>query len=186
MNLNITLLLVVFFGIFHVFGGALFGRGIRARREHSGDARPFLVGGAVFGIAPVIFDFAFFIPQGAIVWGLIGPALFVLAALISAFVWEGPFEEIDTRALISLGMGSGAVLLGVFGALFMWNAAQTSNPGLVDYIMGGVWTCMFVGIGGSFAWAGLSAILHHRTLDEENKFRERAAKRRKPKKKSES
>lgn len=95
-------------------------------------------------------------------WGLIGPAIFIAATLISAFVWEGPFEQIDTPALISLGVG-GAVLLGIFGAMFTLNAMMTHETSLVDWIMGGVWTCMFVGIGSSFAWTGLSAILHHRT-----------------------
>lgn len=166
MNLTVTLLLVVFFGIFHTFGGAMFGQGIRALREHSGSARQFFIAGTVFGILPVVFDFAFFVGQRAIVWGMIGPALFIFAALVSAFVWEGPFETIDTKAVLSFGMGTGALLVGIFGAIFMWNAAQENNPGLVDYIMGGVWTCMFVGIGGGFAWTGLSAILHRRTMDQ--------------------
>lgn len=125
-NLVTTLLLVVFFGIFHIFGGALFGQGIRALREHTGRAPFFLLAGVLFGIVPLVFDYAFFIPQNQVVWGLIGPALFLGAMLISAFVWEGPFEEIDSNALLSFGLG-------------------------------------------------LSAILHHRTMDEETALRERAS-----------
>jgi hypothetical protein len=176
MNPTSLPLLVVFFGIFHVFGGALFGQGIRALRDNRDRARFFLVSGAVFGILPIVFDYAFLMMQNAVVWGLGGPALFLFATVVSAFVWEGPFEEIDPKALLALGMGSGAVLLGIFGAMFMWNAAQQDNVGAFDYIMGGVWTCLFVGVGASFAWLGLSALMHHRTLAEENTLRARAAK----------
>lgn len=59
MNLTVTLLLVVFFGIFHAFGGASLGSGIRVLRENSPQARFLLIFGAVFGLVPHLFDYFF-------------------------------------------------------------------------------------------------------------------------------
>jgi len=157
------LFIAVFLSIFHALGGGAVGQGLRAAQSGSNKTTFFFLWGGLMGLTPLIFDWFFLIAQGNLIYGLVGPVLFIAAALASAFL----NLNMDGGAIISAAMGTVALLLGILSIPLMLDAARASNPGLTDYIFGGCFVLMFVVIGGSFAWNGLRAIFRGVTLDDE-------------------
>ncbi len=169
MNTFLALFLTVFFSIFHVLGGGAMGQAVRSAQSGSDKTAFFLLWGAGMGVPPLLFDWFFLIAQGQLIYGLVGPVLFVVTLLASAFLQV----KIDGPALISAALGSAAFLLGVLAIPLMLDAARQAGAGLSDYVFGACFVLMFVVIGGSFAWNGLSAIVRGISLDQEYVERER-------------
>lgn len=159
--------LVIFFGIFHAFGGAMFGRGVRALWTEPDKALGFVIGGALFGFVPLMFDWFYFIQQHQVVQGVVGPALFVGTALLSALAGRGILKRIDPKALMVTGIGVAAALLGVLAIPFLLEPGEGRDIGSMEYVMGGCWVFMFIVIGSGFALSGLNALLHERTFDQQ-------------------
>lgn len=163
MELVLPLFITVFLSIFHLLGGGAVGYAFRATQRGSNKAGFFFLWGGLMGLVPLIFDWFFLIAGGYLIYGLIGPILFIIAALASAFL----NLNIDGSAIISAALGIVAFLLGILSIPLMLDAARATNPGLTDYIFGGCFVLMFVVIGGSFAWNGLRAIFRGVTLNDE-------------------
>lgn len=169
-------LLVAFFGVFHFLGGGAAGQGVRAALRGSDDWKLFLLWGLGMGGLPVVFDWFFLIAQGYALLGLIGPAIFVVTLLASAFLEM----KIDPTAVISAALGSAALMIGLFAIPLMLDAYKESNPGVEDYIFSAIFVLLFVLIGGAFAWNGFSAILRGVSLD--HVLSERVQKQNQPRK----
>ncbi len=174
MNPFFPLLLAVFFGIFHLLGGGAIGQGVQALRRGSSQWLFLFVWGAIMGGVPLIFDWFFLIGQGYWLAGLIGPAVFVISAFISAYLEL----DIDGGAVISAALGSTAFLIGLFSIPLMLDRSKEFNLGTEDYLFGGCFVLAFVGVGGSFAWNGIRAILRGISLDQA--YAEREGKRERP------
>lgn len=172
MNPFFPLLLTVFFSIFHVLGGGALGQAVRAARRGSDESTFFLLWGVGMGGLPVIFDWFFLIAQGHLIHGLIGPTLFIITTLASAFLEL----KIDGGAVVSTALGSTAFLIGLFSIPLMLDGLKTSNAGLTDYLCGSIFVLLFVVIGGSFAWNGYNAMLSGISLDQEYAEREQKLK----------
>jgi hypothetical protein len=163
MNQILPLFITIFLSIFHLLGGGAVGQGLRATLRGSDKATFFLLWGAGMGLLPLIFDWVFLVAQGHLIYGLVGPVLFIIAALASALLEL----KIDGGAIISAALGSVALLLGILSIPLMLDAAKTTNPGMADYVFGGCFVLLFVVIGGSFAWNGFGALYHEISLDQE-------------------
>jgi hypothetical protein len=168
LNQILPLFLTVFFSIFHMLGGGAVGQGVRAAQRGSDKAMFFLLWGAGMGLVPLVFDWFFLIAQGHLIYGLVGPILFVVTALASAFLEL----KIDGGAVISAAAGSVGFLLGILSVPLMLDAAKTHDLGAADYVFGGCFVLLFVVIGGAFAWNGFSAIFRGIALDQEYAERE--------------
>ncbi len=164
----LPLFITVFLSIFHLLGGVAVGQGLRATVRGSDKAIFFLLWGAGMGLLPLIFDWFFLIEQGHLIYGIVGPVLFIVAALASALLQL----KIDGGAIISAALGSVALLLGILSIPLMLDATKTTDPGMVDYVFGGCFVLLFVVIGGSFAWNGFSALFRGISLDQEYAERE--------------
>ncbi len=173
MNPFFPLLLTVFFGIFHLLGGGALGQAVRLARRGS-DPWFFVLWGAGMGGLPLIFDWFFLIAQGHLIYGLIGPALFGITTLASAFLEV----KMDGGAVISAALGSAGFLIGLLSIPLMLDRSKTSDLGMTDYLGGGCFVLLFVVIGGSFAWSGFSAIVRGISLDQA--YAERAQKPKQP------
>lgn len=178
MNPFFPLLLTVFFGIFHFLGGVALGQAVRAARGGL-DPWSLLVWGVGMGGLPVIFDWFFLIAQGHLIYGLIGPCLFVITTLASAFLEL----KIDGGAIISAAVGSAGFLIGLFPIPLMLDRSKTFDLGMTDYLFGGCFALLFVVIGGSFAWSGFSAIMRGISLDQAHAEREQKVKHSRERKK---
>ncbi len=168
MNPFVPLLLMVFFGIFHLLGGGAVGQGVQAIRRGSNQWAFLFLWGALMGGVPLIFDWLFLIRPGYLPYGLVGPAVFVITAFVSAYLEL----DIDGGAVISAALGSAAFLIGLFSIPLMLDRSEASNPGMQDYLFGGCFVLLFVVIGGAFAWNGFSAMLRALSLDQEYAERE--------------
>src|SRR5574340_744660 len=126
MNPFFPLLLTVFFSIFHALGGAALGQAVRAARRGSDEFTFLLLWGAGMGGLPVIFDWFFLIAQGRLIYGLVGPTLFVITTFASAFLEL----RIDGGAVVSAALGSTALLIGLFSIPLMLDGLESSNVGL--------------------------------------------------------
>lgn len=159
----LPLFLTVFLSIFHALGGGAVGQGFRAAQSGSHKATFFFLWGALMGLVPLIFDWFFLIAQGNLIYGLVGPVLFIATALASAFLTL----NIDGGAIISTALGTVAFLLGLLSIPLMLDAARGRALGTEDYAFSSCFVLMFVVIGGSFAWNGLRAIFRGVSLDDE-------------------
>lgn len=159
--------LVIFFGIFQILGGAMLGRGARLVWSEPEAARGLVFGGIMFGIFPMLFDWFYFIQQGQLLYGLIGPALWGGSALLAALAGPGLVRRFDPKAVGAVVIGTAAALLGVFAIPFFMEQLKGRDIGSMDYVFAGCWVFMFVVIGSGTALAGLRALVHERTFDEE-------------------
>jgi hypothetical protein len=172
MNPFFPLLLTVFFSIFHVLGGVAMGQGVRAALRGSDESMSLVLWGAGMGGLPVIFDWFFLIAQGHLIYGLIGPILFIITTLASAFLQV----KMDGGALISAALGSAGLVMGLLSIPLMLDRSKTFDLGVTDYLFGGCFVLLFVVIGGAFAWNGYSAMLRGISLDQEYAEREQKVK----------
>lgn len=163
MDQIFPIFITVFLSIFHALGGGAVGHGLRTAQRGSNKAGFFFLWGGLMGLVPLIFDWFFLIAQGNLLYGLVGPVLFIITALASAFL----NLNLDTSAIISAAMGTTGLLIGILSIPLMLDAAQTTNPGVADYVFAGCFVLMFVVIGGAFAWNGFGAIFRGITLDQE-------------------
>lgn len=168
MSPFMALLLTVFFSLPHILGGGAIGQGIRAIKNGSDASVSLFLWGAIMGGLPVVFDWFFLILPGYVLNGLVGPSLFLVAMLMSAFL----DLHFDGSAVLSAVLGSGAVLVGILAVPLMLDALRTSSPQITDYVCGGGMVVMFIAIGGSFAWNGFSAMIRGITFDQEMAERE--------------
>lgn len=161
------LILVVFFGIFHLIGGLAVGKGIRERAAEGKSGSELMLWGAVIGITPILFDWFFLIREGELIWGAVGPALFIAAAIFGRVVLNGDLSRRNEKSIASVLMGGAAFSLGLLLTPYMIQQAQTrENLGAADYVCGGAIPLMFILIGASFVWNGLSAIMKNMPFDE--------------------
>ena len=174
------LFITVFFSIFHALGGGAVGQGLRAAQRGSNKATFFFLWGGLMGLLPLIFDWFFLIAQGNLIYGLVGPILFIVTAFASAFLTL----NIDGGAIISAAIGTTGFLLGILSIPLMLDVAKTANPGITDYAFGGCFVLIFAVIGGSFAWNGLRAIFRGVSLDQEYAEREQKLEEREKRKKN--
>ncbi len=162
MNPVWPLILTVFFSIFHFLGGGAVGQAVRAAQRGESTSLTLAVWGAGMGVLPIVFDWFFLILPGNLLLGLVGPLVFIVTALASAFL----NVKVDGPAVISAALGSTAFLLGIFVIPLTLDAARTREFGLEDYVGGTCLVLMFLVIGGGFAWNGFSAMLRGISLDQ--------------------
>lgn len=159
--------LVVFFGIFHVIGGLAFGKGVRERISDGKAGSQLIVWGLLMGGSPILFDWFFLIRVGELVPGLMGPILFIAAAIAGGMFFTGELSRKNEKSIAAILMGGTSLMLGLMITPYLIRQAQThENLGLVDYVCGGLIPVFFIFIGGSFAWTGFSAIRKRLTFDE--------------------
>ncbi|MBI5032232.1 MAG: hypothetical protein HZB51_17005 [Chloroflexi bacterium] len=130
------------------------GLGVRAALRGSDKVYFYAIWGTLIGLVPFLFDWFFLIAQGHLIYGLVGPVLFGVALVASAFLEL----KIDGAAVISAVIGSAAFLLGILSIPLSLDATKTRTLGIEDYVFGSCFVLMFVVIGGSFAWNGFSAM----------------------------
>lgn len=184
MEFGNPLVLVIFFGIFHLIGGLALGKGIRERFGEADTGNQLIVWGFLMGAAPILFDWFFLIRAGMVQPGLIGPVLFVIAAIVGGIFFNGELSRRNEKSIAAVLMGGTSLMLGLLLTPYLIQQAQTrDNLGLVDYLCGGLIPVLFIFVGTSFAWTGLSAILKRRSFDEhiaerETEIEEKAQKKR--------
>lgn len=172
MELN-PIFLVVFFGIFHIAGGLAVGKGVRERVSDSEAGNSLIAWGFIMGGLPLVFDWLFLIREGALIAGLIGPALFVISAIVGGLAFTGELSRKNEKSFGAILMGGTGLMLGLMLTPYLIQQAQTRDDiGMVDYLCGGLIPIIFMFIGGSFVWTGLSAILKKRSFDEHVSERE--------------
>jgi hypothetical protein len=164
----------LFFSIFHAFGGAALGRGLRTLRSDPQNAATLLLWGALMGLTPLLFDWFFLLRVGQWAYGVIGPGIFVMTALASAALWTGALEQLDGRAMAAAALGGSALVIGLAAAPLLVGAALAHGAAAGEIVFGAVWLLFFVGIGSGIAWTGLMALRHGRTFDQEARRRQRA------------
>lgn len=162
MNPFFPPLITVFLGVFHLLGGGALGQGVRAALRESDQSVNLILWGGLMGGLPLVFDWYFLIAQGHIIYGLIGPLLFLISASAAAFLRL----RIDGPAVLSAVVGSAALFIGLLVIPLMLGRAQEFELGITDYLFGAVFVLMFVLIGGAFAWNGFSAMLRGISLDQ--------------------
>lgn len=173
MPLENPFFLAFFFSIFHAFGGAAVGRAIRTLATEPENSVTLLIWGGVMGLGPLIFDWFFLLREGHLGYGMIGPAVFVVVALVGGFLWRGALAKLDGGAMAATMLGSAGVVIGVALIPYMLTVARERRLELADWILGPLMLLMFIGIGGGFAWTGINALRHGRTFEEETKIRDR-------------
>lgn len=167
MELNSPYFLVVFFGIFHMIGGLAFGKGIRERLTGAKTGYKLMVWGAIMGILPMIFDWFFLIRVDKIMAGTVGPALFILAVILGGIFFTKELSRKHEQSIVAILMGGTAFMLGSMLIPYLIQQAQTrDNLGLVDYLCGGFIPFIFILVGFSFIWTGISAMRKNLTFDE--------------------
>ena len=161
------LILVVFFGIFHVVGGLGLGKGIRERITDPKAGNQLIAWGLIMGALPIVFDWFFLIRVGELVLGLVGPVLFIVAAIVGGMFFTGDLSRNNEKSIGSILMGGTALMLGLMLTPYLIQQANTrDNLGLVDYLCGGSIPVFFILIGASFVWTGFSAIRKNLSFDE--------------------
>ncbi|GAB4499599.1 MAG: hypothetical protein OHK003_16130 [Anaerolineales bacterium] len=167
MEFGNPFILVAFFGIFHVIGGLSFGKGIRKKFGEAGAGNQLIAWGLLMGAVPIFFDWFFLIRAGMLLTGVIGPALFIVSAAIGGIFLNGELSRRNEKSIAAVLMGGTALMLSLLLIPYLIQQAQTrENLGLVDYLCGGSIPILFILIGASFMWTGLSAILKRRSFDE--------------------
>ncbi|MBI5302198.1 MAG: hypothetical protein HY868_08680 [Chloroflexi bacterium] len=174
MSPDSPLFLVFFFSIFHALGGAAVGRAIRTLQSEPQNSLTLFIWGGIMGLGPLVFDWFFLIREGELGYGMIGPAVFVVVALVGGFLWRGALEKIDGGAIASAAVGGAACLIGIMLAPYLIGIARTRQLEIADWCFGTLLVLLFVGVGASFAWTGALAIFHGHTFDEEIKLRQKA------------
>ncbi len=159
--------LAFFFSIFHAMGGAAIGLGFRSLNQDLQKSKMLFIWGGLMGVVPFLFDWVFLISRGQLLYGLIGPAGWVLSMIVVGLFWQGESQRLNGSALIALFLGGAALIMGILLAPYMIHSAVQNEVGLADWIFGGIFLFMFVVIGGSIAWAGLMTLLRDSTQSQE-------------------
>lgn len=167
MSLSNPLFLATFFSIFHGFGGAAIGRGLRTLSNEPENGTQFIFWGILMGVPPIVFDWFFLLRVGETSYGFIGPGVFVLAALITGFFWTEELDLLDQKAIGAVAMGGSALLLGLILTPYLINQALTRDLKVVDWFFGSCFLLFFILIGGGFVWNGIMALIRSTTFDEE-------------------
>lgn len=157
------LFLTLFFSIFHAVGGLAFGRGLRTVGHDPQNSLNLVLLGGLFGLAPLVFDWFFFLREGEIILGLIGPSVFAATAVSGALVETGARANMAVRALVTTTLGSAAFVIGIYAAFVGLTSGRTLT--IADWIFGSLLVLLFVLIGGGFAASGLRALFGGQTLD---------------------
>lgn len=161
------IILVLFFGIFHLTGGLAVGKGIRERGSDKKAGGQLIAWGAIMGVTPTLFDWFFLIREGELVWGLIGPGLFIMAGILGWVFLNGELSRRNEKSIGAVLMGGTALILGLLLTPYLIQQAQIREGiGLVDYVCGGAIPLMFIFIGASFAWNGVTALRKNMSFDE--------------------
>lgn len=167
MSIGNPLILVVFFGIFHVIGGLGLGKGIRERITDPKAGNQLIAWGLIMGALPIVFDWFFLIRVGHFISGLVGPTLFIIAALVGGIHFTGELSRKNEKSIGAIMMGGTALMLGLMLTPYLIQQAGTRDDlGLVDYLCGGSIPVFFILIGTNFVWTGFTAIRKHLTFDE--------------------
>ena len=166
------LILVVFFGIFHGFGGLAFGKGLRDRITGNNGSGSLILWGAIMGLTPILFDWFFLINNGQTLYGLIGPGIFVLAAIAAGIFYTTKLTRVHEKSFGAILMGGSSLAVGLVIIPYLLEQAQTQELGLEDYIFGGCIPIIFLVVGISFLWSGISAIQNNKSFDEHMDERE--------------
>ncbi len=166
MSPSNPLFLVLFFGIFHIFGGLAFGKGIRDRLMKDSKGSQLIAWGVLMGVVPVLFDWVFLIGQGYMLHGLAGPALFVITAIVGALFLTKKLTSVHEKSIGAILMGGTALLFGLTLAPYLIKQAFKMKLGPADYIFGGCLLVLPLLVGFGFVWNGVTAILKNRTFDE--------------------
>lgn len=184
MILNNPLFLVLFFGIFHVFGGLALGKGVRDRLAKDNKGNSLIAWGVLMGVAPALFDWVFLVNQGYVWHGLTGPVLFITAAAIAAIFFTEKLTRVHEKSIGAILMGGAALLLGLALAPYLVKQALTMDLSPADYIFGSCLLVLPLFVGFGFVWNGVTAILKNRAFDEhiaerEKEIEEKASRKKK-------
>jgi hypothetical protein len=166
MNLDNPLFLVTFFSIFHIVGGLAIGKGIREFILKSDKGKRYILWGAIMGIPPLAFDWAFLIYPGKIIYGSIGPALFIIAIMFASIFLTGKFSETHEKSIGIAVMGLASLLIGLSIAPFIIKQALLPGMGLEDYIFSSCLLVMPILVGFGFLSNAVRAMLNNKSLDE--------------------
>jgi uncharacterized membrane protein len=178
--------LAFFFGIFHMLGGLAFGRGLREWRDDPDRGAMLLLWGLLIGVGPVFFDWLFLLREGQTLPGLAGGAVFVIAALITFFLWTGELSRKNEKSIISLLIGIVAVLVGIAVTPILITQARTHELTWTDWVFGPCIAILPFFVGVNFIYLATKALRTKRTFDEvadeEEKKQDKAIKERRRKK----
>ena len=175
---------VLFFGIFHILGGLAVGKAMREKVSGRATGTRLLVWGMLMGATPILFSWFFLINTGETLAGAIGPALFLIAVIVGGIFFHNELSRKNEQSIAAVLMGGTALMLGILLIPYLLEQAQTrDNLGLADYLCGGFIPIIFILVGASFTWTGLSAISKKRTFDEhiterESELEERSSRQR--------
>lgn len=160
------LFLAFFFGIFHLLGGMAVGRGMRNWRQDPDNGLSLLLWGILLGLGPILFDWLFLLREGQVLYGMIGPAVFILAALFVYFFWSGKLAKKDEKTIISLLMGIVATLVGLGVTPILIAQARTHELTAADWIFGPCIAILPFFVGVNFIWLAVKALRKNQTFDE--------------------
>lgn len=166
MALDNPFFLAFFFSIFHLLGGLALGRGLHGWRVTNENGVTLIIWGLLIGVGPFLFDWFFLLREGQILPGLVGPAIFVLAALVTFFVWTGELSRKNEKSIISLIIGMTAVLVGLGITPILITQAQTRELTLADWVFGPCIAILPFFVGINFIYLAIKAMWSKRTFDD--------------------
>jgi hypothetical protein len=162
-------IVVVFFGIFQMVGGAFTGNGVRsllAALRLRGDpeaqaagfkqARTTLVSGCTFGFAAILFS-ALTVMRVNVWYFVAGVLIYLVVSAGAAFLPEGTLSEIGAGTFAAIGIGLAAVLLAILVGIF---AFQRGEP-----LFGVIWAGIAGLVGLTFLSTGIKTLLQGGALD---------------------
>ncbi|MCZ2127421.1 MAG: hypothetical protein LC099_06555 [Anaerolineales bacterium] len=148
-----------FFGIFQLFGGMAFGRGLASKQF----SLAFL--GIVFGGGASLFD-VFLFRGEFVLLGFLGVGAFILAAILVYAFWRGAWFEKNEKSLTTLLMGVATVALGIGIAPILIRQARSHELGFADWFFGSCIGILPFFVGFNFIWAAAKALRSKRTFDD--------------------
>jgi len=165
MSPDNPLFLVFFFGIFHGFGGLAFGKGLRdtltGKKNHS-----LLLWGVIIGIIPILFDWAFLYINWGINYAIIGPIIFIVAAIVSGIFYKGKMVKVHEKSIGAILAGGITLAFGFLIAPYLVKQALTIDLRPEDYVFGSCLLVLPFLVGFAFLSNGLKAITKNKSFDE--------------------
>lgn len=162
-------IVVLFFAVFEMVGGAFTGVGVRsllaalrlrddpeAQSADFKQARTTLVSGCTFGFAAILFS-AFTVRTINPWYFVVGVVIYVAVTAGAAFLPQGTLSEIGAGTFAAIGIGLVAVMLAILVGIF---AFQRGEP-----LFGVIWAGIAGLVGLTFLSTGVKALLSGRAED---------------------
>lgn len=131
MSADTVWLVVIFLSLFQVLGGMRVGAGIQDLRAHAMGGIGRIIGGSLFGGAPIVIEVGtFFSGHPNPLFLLIGPTVFAVTILVRVLLWDDLVEQFGFQPVLNLGMGVFLIVVAAI-AIPLWQEKSTWVAGVL-------------------------------------------------------